>query len=102
MDLLGQFHQHLHVPFAQYFCAKKLQSQNVTREKLYKALSYKKISSEMLIGSISSMFYKQLSCTQIPNAHKRLKTLHFFALLGSALVKAACRMWVKLTPCRCL
>jgi hypothetical protein len=28
--------------FADIFCAKKLQSQNVTREKLHKALLYKK------------------------------------------------------------
>jgi len=28
----------------QYFCAKKLQSQNVTREKLGEAFSYKKVA----------------------------------------------------------
>jgi len=35
--------------FHQYFCAKKLQSQNVTREKLREALSYEKLSCKMLM-----------------------------------------------------
>ncbi len=39
----GQFHQHFTHNFgAKYFCAKILQSQNITREKLCKALLYKK------------------------------------------------------------
>jgi hypothetical protein len=33
----------------QYFRAKKIQSQNVTREKLRKALSYKKFAHKMLM-----------------------------------------------------
>ncbi len=33
----------------QYFCAKKLQSQNVTREKLVKSLWYKKRARTMLM-----------------------------------------------------
>jgi hypothetical protein len=46
----------------QFFCAKKLQSQNVTRKKLRKALSYEKFLLKMLmkLQSISSTFYKQL------------------------------------------
>jgi hypothetical protein len=35
--------------FCQYPFAKKLQSQNVTREKLRKALSYKKCAHKMLM-----------------------------------------------------
>jgi len=42
VQLKGQFHQHLRELFSQYPFDKKLQSQNVTRENLRKALSYKK------------------------------------------------------------
>ncbi len=46
----NQFHQHFTLAFLrQYFCAKKLHNQNVTREKLRKALLYKKFSSKMLM-----------------------------------------------------
>jgi len=34
---------------SQYFCAKKLQSQNVTREKMRNLLQYEKFASKMLI-----------------------------------------------------
>jgi len=40
-----QFHQH----FKLAFCTKKLQSQNITREKLREALLYKKFTRKMLI-----------------------------------------------------
>jgi hypothetical protein len=40
--------------FGQYPFAKKLQSQNVTREKLHKALSYEKRRRKMLIKSTPS------------------------------------------------
>jgi len=40
-----QFHQH----FARAFCAKKLQSQKVTREKLGKALSHEKLVHKRLM-----------------------------------------------------
>jgi len=43
-----QFHQH----FRQTFCAKKLQSQNVIREKLRKRLLYKKGALKMLMKLI--------------------------------------------------
>jgi len=33
----------------QYFCAKKLQSQNVTKEKLREALSYEKFAHKMFV-----------------------------------------------------
>jgi len=33
----------------QYFCAKKLQSHNLTREKLHEALSYKIVTRKMLM-----------------------------------------------------
>jgi len=39
----------LRTTFAPIFYAKKLHSQNVTREKLRKALSYKKFSQNMLM-----------------------------------------------------
>ena len=58
----GRFHQHFtHNFFCQYFWAKKLQSQNVTLEKLREALSYTKSGRNMLVKlSNSSTFYKQL------------------------------------------
>jgi len=40
----SQFHQH----FTRAFCIKKIKSQNVTREKLRKALLYKKFVYKML------------------------------------------------------
>jgi len=48
------------------------------------------------LGSISTTFYAQLLQAQIPKAQKN--TFKLFALLRSALVKAAHKMLVKLTP----
>ena len=49
--------------------------------------------------SISSTFYEQLLRLQTPKAQKKtVKSSSFSALLGSASVKAARRMLVKLTP----
>ncbi len=51
--------------------------------------------------SISSTFYKQLLHTQIPklkSAKNTVKLSVFFALLGSALVKAERKMLKKSTP----
>ncbi len=50
-------------------------------------------------GSILSMLYKQLLQTQILklSARNNENLSVFFALLGSASVKAACRMLMKLT-----
>ncbi len=49
--------------------------------------------------SISSMFFTKLLQEQIPKAKKiQSSCLSFFALLGSAYVKAARRMLMKLTP----
>jgi len=39
----------LQAAFALIFCAKKLQSQTVTREKLFKKLSYEKAAPKMLM-----------------------------------------------------
>jgi len=51
-------------------------------------------------GSISATIYKQLLPKQILKAQKKtVKLSVFLALLGSALVKAACRMLMKLTQC---
>jgi len=69
------FYPHL---FCWYFCAKKLQSQNVTREKLHKTLLYKKFAGKMLMKLITGRW-----C--------------IFALLGFGSVKAARRTLVKLT-----
>ncbi len=52
----------------------------------------------ILLGSISSTFFEQLLNLQIPKAEKTVKLSVFFALSGSAHVKAAHRMLVKLTP----
>jgi hypothetical protein len=46
--------------------------------------------------SISSIFYEQLLLPQIPKAQKNSQA--FFALLGSASIKALSKMLVKLTP----
>jgi hypothetical protein len=48
----------------QQFCAKKLQSQNITREKLLKALLYKKFARKILM--------KLTSCKKDPYRNKRL------------------------------
>jgi len=43
----------------------------------------------LLLGPISSMFYEQFLHLQIPNAQKKTDNFTvFFALLGSAFVKA--------------
>ena len=48
--------------------------------------------------SISSTFYEQLLCLQIPKAQKKtVKSSSFFALLGSLSVKSDRRTLVKLT-----
>jgi len=46
VSISSTFYAHL---LRQYFCANILQSQNVTREKLHKALLYKKFVSKMLM-----------------------------------------------------
>jgi len=38
-------------------------------------------------GSMSSMFYEQLLCTQIPKVQKTDNLTVYFAISGSALVK---------------
>jgi len=51
-----------------------------------------------ILGSISSMFYEQLLCPQIPNVQKRQSSHQcLFALLGPMLIKAVCTMMVKMT-----
>jgi len=51
---------------------------------------------------ISPTFYEQLLCAQIPKAQKDSQvTSVFFALFGSAHVKAACKMMAKFTSVRC-
>ncbi len=52
------------------------------------------------LGLILSTFYEQLSRSQIWKAQKNGNLPVFLALLGSALVKAACRTLMKLTPDR--
>ena len=45
--------------------------------------------TDLLLGSISPMFYEQLICMQIPEAQKDSQVKQIFALLGSASVKGA-------------
>jgi len=50
-------------------------------------------------GSISSTFYAKLLLPQIPNVQKKSDSLTvFFALLGSAGIKAVQKTMMKLTP----
>jgi len=52
-----QFHQHFTQDFcANIFAAKKFQSQNVTREKMGKALSYEKFLRKMLMKLTSGRY----------------------------------------------
>jgi len=46
VSLSSTFYVHL---LRTYFCAKEIQSQNVTREKLLKALSYEKFAHKMMM-----------------------------------------------------
>ncbi len=49
-------------------------------------------------GSISPTFYSNILCMQIPKTQKKTDDLTvFFSLLGSALVKAMCKILVKST-----
>jgi len=48
------------VPFLPIFLRPKFQSQNITREKLRKALSYKKFVSKMLV-KLTPVFHHELS-----------------------------------------
>jgi len=50
------------------------------------------------LGSISSTFFEQLLCKQIPKAQKTYNLTVFFALLGSWCLKAAGKTLLKLTP----
>jgi len=61
--------------FANIFAQKKLQSQNVTREKLHKALSYKKHACKMLMklatgvnftNSLRAAFLYYVKCLEDP------------------------------------
>jgi hypothetical protein len=54
----GQFHQHfMRAFFAFYFWAKKLQSPNITREKLRKALLYKKFVQKICTKNVDEIDY---------------------------------------------
>jgi len=51
------------------------------------------------LGPISTAFYEQLSCPQIPKAQKDTDDLTvFFTLLGSASVKSACKHVGEIDP----
>jgi len=82
----------------QYFCAKKIQSQNVTRDKLHEALSYKKLSSKMLMKLTPWVLRAAFMHADPESAKKTDNLTVFFALLGSARAKAARRTLMKLTP----
>ncbi len=57
-----------------YFCVKKLQSQNITREKLGKALLYKKLTHKMLMKlTLWILFSFKKHCTSsISNSQKSI------------------------------
>jgi hypothetical protein len=58
----SRFHQH----FTHPFCAKKLQSQNVTREKLRQLLLYKKSSHKMLMKLTTGVdFTTNIPCVAV-------------------------------------
>ncbi len=59
----------------QYFCAKKVQSQNVTREKLRKALSYKKIVRKMLM-KLTPVYLVLKLIDRRPLLQKQLREAH--------------------------
>ncbi len=63
--------------FVQYFCATKLQSQNVTIEKLRKALSYKKFSCKMLIKLTQGV--NLINISQVAFSHESV--MYRFSLL---------------------
>jgi len=52
---------------------------------------------DLALVSISSTFYKQIFLHRSQKRKKTVKLLVYFNLLGSALVKAACKMLVKST-----
>jgi len=55
------------------------------------------------LGSISSTFYAQLLCAQIPKALKKdSKVVSLFCKFGMCSTKSALRMLMKLTPDVCL
>jgi hypothetical protein len=63
------------------------------------SLPLSKVVAVPHMGSILPTFYEQLLRTQIPKVQKNtVKLSVFFALLGSACVKAAHKMLVKSTP----
>jgi len=66
--------------------------------------SYSFIHSFFLVlliyqGSISSTFLRSFYVQRSDKCKKYGQAVNLFALLGSALVKAACKMLMKLTPC---
>jgi len=87
----------------QYSFTKKNQSQTVIREKLQKALLYKKGKSNVVVEIDNRcQFHLRSKCSFYAHrSRKQKKTAKlsvFFALLGSSSVKAACRTLMKFTP----
>jgi len=81
---------------SQYSFAKKLQSQTVIREKLCKALLYKKGARKRLVKLRSVVnFINILQAVFEPSDFKSEKKTVFFALLGSARIIAALRILIK-------
>jgi len=95
-----QLHQHFTNSF---FVRKCFFRQNVTGEKLRKALSYKKHARKcwwnwlQIVDFVNILL--QLLFTQIPKAQNDSQFINvFFALLGSACIKASSKMLMKSTP----
>ncbi len=90
-----QFHQHFTRFLHQYFCDKKLQSQNVTREKLRKSLSHKKFGSNMLMKltqaiTLYTFFFAFKKCPNFNQAELELTSITrvycCLPLTGNALI----------------
>ena len=83
-----------------HFCSSgKLCKRYISDLKLFTLKFRRSTTSCGDVESISPTFYEQLLRVQRSRERKKLLNLTvFFALLGSAFVKAACRILVKLTP----
>jgi len=102
LSILSTFYASL---LCQYSCAKKSQSQTVTREKLPKRISNKKFEPKMLIEltPLSLCQFHQRSKSSFYTLrspkHKRYWWLNWIVmLLGSACIKAVFRTLMKLNP----
>jgi hypothetical protein len=74
----------------QYFSAKKLQSQNVTREKVLKVLSYEKFPSKMLMKLIPlthGVNFINICSFFVQKCFAQLYSTYVLAFMKKALLK---------------